>query len=133
MQMLSVMNSQRCIDASIILIHTIILGHNIRGNLIPTSVNTVMTDSKTCIVGYTSASVAQFDFHGEKIIQVLRSSDIDNSESRDAQINQVISHPTMPIVIAAHQDRKLRFYDLRTGDSMCRKMSIHPVECRCVL
>lgn len=59
----------------------------------PTSVHTLMSDSKTCVVGYTSGSLGQFDFHGEQLLQMLRHSDLDalDRESREAQINQVPS------------------------------------------
>ena len=32
------------------------------------------------------------------------------------QINRVISHPTLPITITAHEDRHIRFYDNNTGE-----------------
>ena len=31
------------------------------------------------------------------------------------QINRVISHPTLPLTITAHEDRHIRFYDNNTG------------------
>lgn len=66
-------------------------GHNARGSLVPTSVHTLLSDSKTCVVGYTSGGLSQFDFHGEQLIQMLRHNDLDalGRESREAQINQV--------------------------------------------
>ena len=30
-------------------------------------------------------------------------------------INRIISHPTMPIIITAHEDRWIRFYDVNDG------------------
>ncbi|DBA04986.1 TPA: hypothetical protein N0F65_006988, partial [Lagenidium giganteum] len=93
------------------------MGHNNRGYLVPTSVRTLHADTKTCTIGYTCGSIAHFDFHGEQLIQMVRANDVDGSrESRDAQVNQVVAHPTMPLVIAAHQDRRLRFYDMRAGE-----------------
>lgn len=67
------------------------IGHNYRGYLMPTSVHTVITDSKTCVVGYTSGSLAQYDFHGEQLLQLLRPTDVESyaRDSRDFQINQV--------------------------------------------
>lgn len=31
------------------------------------------------------------------------------------QINRVISHPTLPLTITAHEDRHIRFYDNNSG------------------
>jgi len=31
------------------------------------------------------------------------------------QINRLISHPTLPLTITAHEDRHIRFYDNNTG------------------
>lgn len=92
-------------------------GHNSRGVLIPTSVHTVLSDSKTCVVGYTNGGIAQFDFHGEQLVQFVRPTDTEGfgATSRDAQVNCIISHPTMPISITAHQDRKIRIFDMRAG------------------
>ena len=50
-----------------------------------------MTDSKTCVVGYTNGGLAQYDFHAEHMIQMVRASDTElGNDSRDAQINQVL-------------------------------------------
>ncbi|KFQ25538.1 Striatin, partial [Merops nubicus] len=35
--------------------------------------------------------------------------------SSSCQINRVISHPTLPISITAHEDRHIKFYDNNTG------------------
>uniref|UniRef100_A0A8D2LJT1 Striatin 4 n=1 Tax=Varanus komodoensis TaxID=61221 RepID=A0A8D2LJT1_VARKO len=35
-----------------------------------------------------------------------------------SQINQVVSHPTQPVTITAHDDRGIRFLDNRTGKAM---------------
>uniref|UniRef100_K3WU45 Striatin N-terminal domain-containing protein n=1 Tax=Globisporangium ultimum (strain ATCC 200006 / CBS 805.95 / DAOM BR144) TaxID=431595 RepID=K3WU45_GLOUD len=93
-------------------------GHSSRGSLVPTSVHTLLSDSKTCVAGYTSGALSQYDFHGEQLIQLLRHSDFDSfgPNSREGQVNQVVVHPTMPVVIAAHQDRKIRMYDMRAGE-----------------
>lgn len=31
------------------------------------------------------------------------------------QINRVVVHPTMPMVVSGHEDRHIKFYDLNTG------------------
>ncbi len=31
------------------------------------------------------------------------------------QINKVIAHPTLPIIITAHEDKYIRFFDVKSG------------------
>lgn len=33
------------------------------------------------------------------------------------QINQVVSHPTLPIIVTAHEDKYIRVFDSNTGPS----------------
>ncbi|KAL0587219.1 hypothetical protein ABG067_003277 [Albugo candida] len=91
-------------------------GRNAVGALVPTSVHTILTDTKTCAVGYTSGAIGQFDFHGEQLIQLVMAPNIDRFEAREAQVNKVVSHPTMPLILAGHQDGRIRIYDLRAGE-----------------
>ena len=37
----------------------------------------------------------------------------DNSPS--TQINKVVSHPTLPLTVTAHEDRHIRFFDNNSG------------------
>ncbi|TYZ63174.1 hypothetical protein PybrP1_004823 [[Pythium] brassicae (nom. inval.)] len=71
------------------------------------------------------AITPSFDFHGEQLLQVLRHSDLDalGRDSREAQINQIAVHPTMPVVFAAHQDRKVRMYDMRSAECIGAMMA----------
>lgn len=38
------------------------------------------------------------------------------------QINQVVSHPSQPLTITAHDDRGIRFLDNRTGEAWAGRM-----------
>lgn len=42
------------------------------------------------------------------------------------QINQVVSHPSEPLTITAHDDRGIRFLDNRTGEPCLRAL---PEQC----
>ncbi|KAG3109913.1 hypothetical protein PI124_g11103 [Phytophthora idaei] len=90
-------------------------GPNIGGSLVPTSVHSMLMDPKTCVVGYTNGSIAQFDYATERVIQLTRAIDVDTM-GRGGQVNKLNVHPTMPVAIAAHQDRKIRLYDMRAGE-----------------
>ncbi|OQS04829.1 striatin-3 family protein, partial [Thraustotheca clavata] len=93
------------------------IGHNYDGLLVPTCVAPVPTNAATLIAGYTSCVIGQYDIGSERLLQLMcpPDSDVHITAFREAQINQLVAHPTMPIVIAAHQDRRIRFYDLRAG------------------
>ncbi|EQC27278.1 hypothetical protein SDRG_14899 [Saprolegnia diclina VS20] len=91
--------------------------HSGDGLLVPTCVAAVPTNAATLIAGYTSCTIGQYDIGSERLVQLMcpADSDVHITAFREAQVNQVVAHPTMPIVVAAHQDRRLRFYDLRAG------------------
>ena len=38
----------------------------------------------------------------------------------DAQVNAVLSHPTLPAVIVAHEDGYLRVYESKSSESGCQ-------------
>ncbi|RLN78741.1 hypothetical protein BBJ28_00015811 [Nothophytophthora sp. Chile5] len=63
-------------------------GPNVRGSLVPTSVHSMLTDSKTCVVGYTNGAIAQYDYAAERLIQLSRAVDVD-TKGRAGQVNQV--------------------------------------------
>ncbi|GMF28159.1 unnamed protein product [Phytophthora lilii] len=64
------------------------LGPNVHGSLIPTSVHSMLTDPKTCVVGYTNGAIAQFDYAAERVIQLTRAIDVD-TKGRGGQVNKV--------------------------------------------
>ena len=35
-----------------------------------------------------------------------------------ARINKLISHPTLPVAISAHEDRSIRFFDSTSGQAI---------------
>lgn len=36
-------------------------------------------------------------------------------EANETNVNRVVAHPTLPLVVAAHEDRHIRFYDHRSA------------------
>lgn len=59
----------------------------------------MLTDAKTCVVGYTNGALAQFDFHGEQLIHVAKAIDVD-PVGRDGQVNQVRRSSSYLLVVA---------------------------------
>lgn len=43
------------------------------------------------------------------------------------QINKIVCHPTMPVVVSGHEDRYIRFFDVNSG--MSSIMQYKPCEC----
>lgn len=38
-----------------------------------------------------------------------------------SQPNDIVSHPTMPLLITAHEDKYISIYDINTGQSDCER------------
>uniref|UniRef100_A0A8D2JA02 Striatin n=1 Tax=Varanus komodoensis TaxID=61221 RepID=A0A8D2JA02_VARKO len=80
---------------------------------IPSSVDLVSSDPSHMVASFSSGHTSIFNMETRQRILTLESN-IDTSIS-SCQINKVISHPTLPISITAHEDRHIKFYDNNTG------------------
>uniref|UniRef100_A0A8C0BN67 Striatin n=1 Tax=Buteo japonicus TaxID=224669 RepID=A0A8C0BN67_9AVES len=80
---------------------------------IPSSVDLVSSDPSLMVASFNSGHTSIFNMETRQRILTLESS-VDTSIS-SCQINRVISHPTLPISITAHEDRHIKFYDNNTG------------------
>jgi len=90
----------------------------------PTSVCWVVGESGHCVVGYNTAVCAIIDTEtGDTLIRLDTAHDPVSGQAA-GPINKVLSHPTLPLTITAHEDRHIRFYDNNTG-SMVHSMVAH--------
>uniref|UniRef100_A0A4W3GMP5 Striatin n=1 Tax=Callorhinchus milii TaxID=7868 RepID=A0A4W3GMP5_CALMI len=80
---------------------------------IPTSADIVCSDPSHLVSSFGSGQTSIFDMETCQRIVTFESS-IDASLAT-CQINKVISHPTLPITITAHEDRHIKFFDNTTG------------------
>uniref|UniRef100_A0A8B9J3Q3 Striatin n=1 Tax=Amazona collaria TaxID=241587 RepID=A0A8B9J3Q3_9PSIT len=80
---------------------------------IPSSVDLVSSDPSLMVASFNSGHTCIFNMETRQRILTLESN-MDTSIS-SCQINRVISHPTLPISITAHEDRHIKFYDNNTG------------------
>ncbi|NXJ17920.1 STRN protein, partial [Dicrurus megarhynchus] len=80
---------------------------------IPSSVDLVSSDPSLMVASFNSGHTSIFNMETRQRILTLESN-VDTSSS-SCQINRVISHPTLPISITAHEDRHIKFYDNNTG------------------
>ncbi|KRY39251.1 Striatin-3, partial [Trichinella spiralis] len=80
---------------------------------VPTSVDFVNADPQQAVAAFRSGAAYVYDLETSKIVLSFETSQ-DSSSSRSS-INQILSHPTLPITITAHDDRVIRFFDNNTG------------------
>ncbi|NWU88392.1 STRN protein, partial [Upupa epops] len=76
---------------------------------IPSSIDLVSSDSSLMVTSFNTGHTSIFNMETRQRILTLE------SFSSSCQINKVISHPTLPISITAHEDRHIKFYDNNTG------------------
>ena len=67
------------------------------------------------VTSFTSAACVLFDLETCKAVTRLDTDQGVDSSVFGRQINRIISHPTLPLTITAHEDRHIRFYDNNSG------------------
>jgi len=79
-----------------------------------TAVEAIKTDLKKVAVAYQNAVVKIFDIETGKELSRLES-DMSYDGTSATQINRIVSHPTMSMLVTAHEDKFIRIFDLSTG------------------
>jgi striatin 1/3/4 len=73
-----------------------------------------MQDTNQFIATYDSLKTVIYDTETGKVLTQFIN---DNSTSDpNYRINRIISHPSQPIIITAHEDRKIRYFDTNSGE-----------------
>uniref|UniRef100_A0A8C6LZW1 Striatin 4 n=1 Tax=Nothobranchius furzeri TaxID=105023 RepID=A0A8C6LZW1_NOTFU len=80
----------------------------------PTSVAFVTSDPNQVVVSFDSGETLLYDLNTEQSVTALETQSKDGSEL----INRVVSHPTEPVSITAHENRTIRFLDNKTGKAV---------------
>lgn len=96
---------------------------------IPTSVQYVQTDMNKLLAGYSSSYLCMYDAEtAQPIWNYKCSNDVVNPKSESIEcsglVNQVRTHPTLPLAITAHEDHSIRFFDINSGKCV-HKMIAH--------
>lgn len=94
---------------------------------IPISIDWLMHDTHQFVVTYDTLKTVVFDTETGKILREFTNDDNDPNY----RINRLISHPSQPIVITAHDDRKIRFFDSNSG-RMIHSMVAHLENVTCL-
>ncbi|XP_057694498.1 striatin-4 [Corythoichthys intestinalis] len=77
----------------------------------PTSVAFVASDPNQVVVSFDAGETLLYDLNTEQSVTALETQTKDGSEL----INRVVSHPSEPLSITAHENRTIRFLDNKTG------------------
>uniref|UniRef100_A0A8C4Z9R0 Striatin 4 n=1 Tax=Gadus morhua TaxID=8049 RepID=A0A8C4Z9R0_GADMO len=77
----------------------------------PTSVAFVTSDPNQVVVSYDGGDTLLYDLNTEQSLVALETQTVDGSQL----IHRVVSHPSEPISITAHDNRTIRFLDNKTG------------------
>ncbi|XP_067895456.1 striatin-3 isoform X2 [Heterodontus francisci] len=85
-----------------------------RENGIPTSVDFVGADPAHILGSFNSGNTVIYDMETSQPL-VMLASQVDAASPLANQINRVVSHPTLPVTITAHEDRHIKFFDNKTG------------------
>ncbi|KAG0280437.1 hypothetical protein BGZ96_001565 [Linnemannia gamsii] len=80
----------------------------------PTGLDFCPTDLKKMVVSYSNSVIKLFDIETGKDILTFKSNETYDGTT-GTQINKVICHPTLPVVVSGHEDRYIRFFDLKSG------------------
>ena len=80
---------------------------------IPISIDWIMQDANQFVVTYDSLKTIIYDTETGKIAMQLVNDDSTSDSSY--RINRILSHPSQPILITAHDDRKIRYFDKNSG------------------
>lgn len=84
---------------------------------VPTSVDFNGTDPAHMVASFSSGDVVLYDLETSQSALVLKAQG-DSTASGQNHINRVVSHPTLPVTITAHEDRNIKFFDNKSGKSI---------------
>ncbi|KAM5340634.1 striatin-3 isoform 2-T2 [Glossophaga mutica] len=90
---------------------------------IPTSVDFIGCDPAHMVTSFNTGSTVIYDLETSQSL-VMLSSQIDSDLQSSNHINRVVSHPTLPVTVTAHEDRHIKFFDNKTG-KMIHSMVAH--------
>lgn len=89
----------------------------------PSSVDFIRDHPIQIVAAYNSSHSVIFDIETAKPVVRLESGQ-EQANAANKMINKIVSHPTLPLTITAHEDRHIRFWDNMTG-KMVHSMVAH--------
>lgn len=89
----------------------------------PTSVDFVGVDRQKMVASYNTAKTVMYDMETAKPVLNFDSGSTYDGTPK-TQINKVVCHPSLPVVITGHEDKYIRFYDGNSG-KVVHSMTAH--------
>jgi len=98
----------------------------------PTCISTIASSNSSAtgsliVVSFWNGTISVFDLDSTNANVPILSFDNDDS----CRVNSVVVHPTMPVVVSAHEDRQIKFWDLNSGKCL-HAMVAHLDEVTCL-
>ncbi|XP_069882406.1 striatin-3 isoform X4 [Dipodomys merriami] len=90
---------------------------------VPTSVDFIGCDPAHMVTSFNTGSAVIYDLETSQSLVMLLSQ-VEAGLQSNNHINRVVSHPTLPVTITAHEDRHIKFFDNKTG-KMIHSMVAH--------
>uniref|UniRef100_A0A8B9IX40 Striatin 3 n=1 Tax=Amazona collaria TaxID=241587 RepID=A0A8B9IX40_9PSIT len=90
---------------------------------IPTSIDFIGCDPAHMVASFNTGNTVIYDLETSQSV-VMLSSQIESGVQSNNHVNKVVSHPTLPVTITAHEDRHIKFFDNKTG-KMIHSMVAH--------
>ncbi|RSH81536.1 hypothetical protein EHS25_006158 [Saitozyma podzolica] len=84
---------------------------NFEGNGNPTCLGVCNTDFAKVLIGFYDGTVKVWDVEEGVEVQSFGES----SDEDDVQVNAVLSHPTLPAIITAQENGRIRFFDAKSS------------------
>ncbi|KAI7901369.1 WD40-repeat-containing domain protein [Cokeromyces recurvatus] len=82
----------------------------------PTSLDYCHTDINKLVVSFVNAKIRLYDIETGQVIMTFKGSDDTYDNTVNTQINKIIAYPTMPMIVTGHEDRYIKFFDIRSGE-----------------
>ncbi|KAJ8288567.1 hypothetical protein COCON_G00012260 [Conger conger] len=83
-----------------------------KGHGIPTAVDFNVCDPAHMVASFNTGNTVIYDLETSQPAVVFST---ENALPAANYINRVVSHPTLPVTITAHEDRHIKFFDNKTG------------------
>lgn len=81
---------------------------------VPTCVDVCHSDLRLVAVSYSNSVVKLFEVDTGRQVRQLKSDETYDGTG-ETQINKLVTHPTLPMLITAHEDGYIRMFDLDSG------------------
>ncbi|XP_016400073.1 striatin-3-like [Sinocyclocheilus rhinocerous] len=85
-----------------------------RDHGVPTSIDFNGCDPAHMVASYNTGDVVVYDLETSQPVLVL-SAQGESTIPFGNHINKVVTHPTLPITVTAHEDRHIKFFDNKSG------------------